>query len=128
MKEVRYQIRKIRLLEGIFNPSELHLEKNYITEITEDGIITYETEYKSRKQFNKKVVDNIPQKEIKQFFEDIYDFSRRIDDYEKIVDDCSYTVTLYYEGFHKEIFENGCYSGDEWLVGKINEFVDKWTE
>ena len=126
MKEVRYQIRKIRLLEGIFNPSELHLDKNFITEITEDGIITYETEYKSRKQFNKKVVDNIPQKEIKQFFEDIYDFSRRIDDYELIVDDCSYTVTLYYEGFHKEIFENGCYSGDEWLVSKINEFVSKW--
>lgn len=44
------------------------------------------------------------------------------------MDDCSYTVTLYYEGFHKEIFENGCYSGDEWLVDKINEFVDKWTK
>ena len=80
-----------------------------------------ETEYKSRKQINKKVIDNIPQKEIRQFFDDIYDFSRRIDNYELIVDDCSYTVTLYYEGFHKEIFENGCYSGDEWLVGKINE-------
>ena len=128
MKEVRYQIRKIKLLVGTFIPSGMHPGSNFITEITEDGIITYETEYKSRKQINKKVIDNIPQKEIRHFFEDIYDFTRRIDDYEKIVDDCSYTVTLYYEGFHKEIFESGCYSGDEWLVGKINEFVDKWTK
>lgn len=67
MKEVRYQIRKIKLIVGTFIPSEMHPGSNYIIEITEDKIITYETEYKSRKQINKKVIDNIPQKEIRHF-------------------------------------------------------------
>ena len=29
--------------------------------------------------------------------------------------------------WNKEIFENGCMSGDEWLVSKIMEFVSKWV-
>ena len=127
MKKTGFQIQKIRLLVGTFIPAELHPGSNYITEISEEGILMYETEYKSRKQINKSVIKDIPKEEITEFFKEIYDFSRGIDDYERIVNDCSYTVTFYYDGFHKEIFKNGCMRGDEWLVSKITEFVSKWS-
>lgn len=126
MKEARSHIQKIRVLVGTYIPAEFHPGSNYITEISEDGITMYETQYKSRKPINKRVINNIPWEDIQKFFEDIYVFSRKINEWGMTVDDCSYTMTLYYSPYHKEIFEGACVYGNESLYGKIIQFVRKY--
>lgn len=114
----------VRVSEQIFNVEKLQPGRSWITELSEDGIVTYYTEYKSRKKHDI-VKTEVPVQEMRSFFKELYDFARGAEDCFVTIDDCSRRVTFIYGPMHKEIFEGETTNGGRSLTGIIEDFVDK---
>jgi hypothetical protein len=114
----------VRVSEQIFNVEKLQPGRSWITELSEDGIVTYYTEYKSRKKHDI-VKTEVPVQEMRSFFKELYDFARGAEDCFITIDDCSRRVTFIYGPMHKEIFEGETTNGGKSLTGIIEDFVDK---
>ena len=90
----------------MYDAQNLNPGRSYITEISHDGIVSYEKEYINKTQFNKQKIIDIPKDKIDNFFYEIYNLSDSGEEKNYIIkDDCSYTVTITYSKGHKEIFE-----------------------
>jgi hypothetical protein len=126
MENSFFDIQKIRLVIGTFDIRILKPGKSYITEISDEGIIEYETNPGSKKQLNKIVIRDIPKDEIEKFFDEIFEFSRKNLKTAITVDDCSYTVTFTYSSFHKEVFEGWCGDDETTIVRMAEGFVNNW--
>ena len=94
----------VKVAEQIFDVEKLQPGRSWITELSEDGIVTYYTEYKSRKKHDI-VKTEVPVQEMRSFFKELYDFARGAEDCFITIDDCSRRVTFIYGPMHKEIFE-----------------------
>lgn len=114
----------VRVSEQIFNVEKLQPGRSWITELSEDGIVTYYTEYKSRKKHDI-VKTEVPVQEMRSFFKELYDFARGAEDCFVTIDDCSRRVTFIYGPMHKEIFEGEVTKGDRSLTGIIEDFAQK---
>lgn len=114
----------VRVSEQIFNVEKLQPGRSWITELSEDGIVTYYTEYKSRKKHDI-VKTEVPVQEMRSFFKELYDFARGAEDCFITIDDCSRRVTFIYGPMHKEIFEGETTNGGRSLTGMIEDFVQK---
>ena len=114
----------VRVSEQIFNVEKLQPGRSWITELSEDGIVTYYKEYKSRKKHDI-VKTEVPVQEMRSFFKELYDFARGAEDCFITIDDCSRRVTFIYGPMHKEIFEGETTNGGRSLTGIIEDFVDK---
>ena len=114
----------VRVSEQIFNVEKLQPGRSWITELSEDGIVTYYTEYKSRKKHDI-VKTEVPAQEMRSFFKELYDFARGAEDCFITIDDCSRRVTFIYGPMHKEIFEGETTNGGRSLTGIIEDFAQK---
>ena len=114
----------VRVSEQIFNVEKLQPGRSWITELSEDGIVTYYTEYKSRKKHDI-VKTEVPAQEMRSFFKELYDFARGAEDCVITIDDCSRRVTFIYGPMHKEIFEGETTNGGRSLTGMIEDFAQK---
>ena len=114
----------VRVSEQIFNVEKLQPGRSWITELSEDGIVTYYTEYKSRKKHDI-VKTEVPVQEMRSFFKELYDFARGAEDCFITIDDCSRRVTFIYGPMHKEIFEGETTNGGRSLTGMIEDFAQK---
>ena len=114
----------VRVSEQIFNVEKLQPGRSWITELSEDGIVTYYTEYKSRKKHDI-VKTEVPAQEMRSFFKELYDFARGAEDCFITIDDCSRRVTFIYGPMHKEIFEGETTNGGRSLTGMIEDFAQK---
>lgn len=114
----------VRVSEQIFNVEKLQPGRSWITELSEDGIVTYYTEYKSRKKHDI-VKTEVPVQEMRSFFKELYDFARGAEDCFITIDDCSRRVTFIYGPMHKEIFEGETTNGGRSLTGIIEDFAQK---
>ena len=114
----------VRVSEQIFNVEKLQPGRSWITELSEDGIVTYYTEYKSRKKHDI-VKTEVPAQEMRSFFKELYDFARGAEDCVITIDDCSRRVTFIYGPMHKEIFEGETTKGGRSLTGMIEDFAQK---
>ena len=114
----------VRVSEQIFNVEKLQPGRSWITELSEDGIVTYYTEYKSRKKHDI-VKTEVPVQEMRSFFKELYDFARGAEDCFITIDDCSRRVTFIYGPMHKEIFEGETTNGGRSLTRMIEDFAQK---
>ena len=114
----------VRVSEQIFNVEKLQPGRSWITELSEDGIVTYYTEYKSRKKHDI-VKTEVPVQEMRSFFKELYDFARGAEDCFVTIDDCSRRVTFIYGPMHKEIFEGETTNGGRSLTRMIEDFAQK---
>ena len=114
----------VKAAEQIFDVEKLQPGRTWVTELSEDGIVTYYTEYKSRKKHDI-VKTEVPVQEMRSFFKELYDFARGAEDCVITIDDCSRRVTFIYGPMHKEIFEGETTNGGRSLTGIIEDFVDK---
>ena len=114
----------VRVSEQIFNVEKLQPGRSWITELSEDGIVTYYTEYKSRKKHDI-VKTEVPVQEMRSFFKELYDFARGAEDCVITIDDCSRRVTFIYGPMHKEIFEGETTNGGRSLTRMIEDFAQK---
>ena len=114
----------VRVSEQIFNVEKLQPGRSWITELSEDGIVTYYKEYKSRKKHDI-VKTEVPVQEMRSFFKELYDFARGAEDCFITIDDCSRRVTFIYGPMHKEIFEGETTNGGRSLTGMIEDFAQK---
>ena len=114
----------VKAAEQIFDVEKLQPGRTWVTELSEDGIVTYYTEYKSRKKHDI-VKTEVPVQEMRSFFKELYDFARGAEDCFITIDDCSRRVTFIYGPMHKEIFEGETTNGGRSLTGIIEDFVDK---
>lgn len=114
----------VRVSEQIFNVEKLQPGRSWITELSEDRIVTYYTEYKSRKKIDV-VKTEVPVQEMRSFFKELYDFARGAEDCFITIDDCSRRVTFIYGPMHKEIFEGETTNGGRSLTGIIEDFAQK---
>ena len=114
----------VRVSEQIFNVEKLQPGRSWITELSEDGIVTYYTEYKSRKKHDI-VKTEVPAQEMRSFFKELYDFARGAEDCFITIDDCSRRVTFIYGPMHKEIFEGETTNGGRSLTRMIEDFAQK---
>ena len=114
----------VRVSEQIFNVEKLQPGRSWITELSEDGIVTYYTEYKSRKKHDI-VKTEVPVQEMRSFFKELYDFARGAENCFVTIDDCSRRVTFIYGPMHKEIFEGEVTKGGRSLTGMIEDFAQK---
>ena len=114
----------VRVSEQIFNVEKLQPGRSWITELSEEGIVTYYTEYKSRKKHDI-VKTEVPAQEMRSFFKELYDFARGAEDCFIRIDDCSRRVTFIYGPMHKEIFEGETTNGGRSLTRMIEDFAQK---
>ncbi len=114
----------VKVSEQIFDVEKLQPGRTWVTELSEEGIVTYYTEYKSRKKLDT-VKTEVPVQEMRSFFKELYDFARGAEDCFITIDDCSRRVTFIYGPMHKEIFEGETTNGGRSLTGIIEDFVDK---
>ena len=114
----------VRVSEQIFNVEKLQPGRSWITELSEDGIVTYYTEYKNRKKHDI-VKTEVPVQEMRSFFKELYDFARSAEECFITIDDCSRRVTFIYGPMHKEIFEGETTKGGKSLTGMIEDFAQK---
>ena len=117
----------VKVAEQIFDVEKLQPGRTWVTELSEDGIVTYYTEYKSRKKHDI-VKTEVPVQEMRSFFKELYDFARGAEDCFITIDDCSRRVTFIYGPMHKEIFEGETTNGGRSLTGIIEDFVDKHSK
>lgn len=123
MRATTNDIHFVWLTEQIFNVELFQPGNTMVTEFNEDGIVTYYTEYKSRKR--KDVIKiAVDRNQMQTFFDDLYMFVRNADESSTPVDDCSYKLTLYYNNCHKEIFEGDTTSGGKSMLGMLYRFVE----
>lgn len=123
MRQTINDIHAIRLTEQMYNVELFQPGDTTVTELSEEGITTYYTEYKSRKKHDV-VKTPVDRQEMTAFFKEVYKFIRNADESSTPIDDCSYKLTLYYNSYHKEILEGDTSCGDEYLLGKIYRFVE----
>lgn len=123
MKITTNTISSITLREQGFDIENYKPDRMYVSQISEEGILKYYTEYKSRKRQDVTKV-SVDKAEIETFFKEIYEFVRTADDSVDIIDDCSHEVVIFYNGNHREHFEGDTYKGEESLLGKIIGFID----
>ena len=114
----------VKVAEQIFDVEKLQPGRTWVTELSEDGIVTYYTEYKSRKKHDI-VKTEVPVQEMRGFFKELYDFARGAEDCFITIDDCSRRVTFIYGPMHKEIFEGETTNGGRSLTGIIEDFAQK---
>ena len=114
----------VKVAEQIFDVEKLQPGRTWVTELSEDGIVTYYTEYKSRKKHDI-VKTEVPAQEMRSFFKELYDFARGAEDCFITIDDCSRRVTFIYGPMHKEIFEGETTNGGRSLTGIIEDFAQK---
>ena len=114
----------VKVAEQIFDVEKLQPGRTWVTELSEDGIVTYYTEYKSRKKHDI-VKTEVPVQEMRSFFKELYDFARGAEDCFITIDDCSRRVTFIYGPMHKEIFEGETTNGGRSLTGIIEDFAQK---
>ena len=114
----------VKVAEQIFDVEKLQPGRTWVTELSEEGIVTYYTEYKSRKKINI-VKTEVPVQEMRSFFIELYYFARGAEDCFITIDDCSRRVTFIYGPMHKEIFEGETTNGGKSLTGIIEDFVEK---
>ena len=114
----------VKVAEQIFDVEKLQPGRTWVTELSEDGIVTYYTEYKSRKKHDI-VKTEVPVQEMRSFFKELYDFARGAEDCVITIDDCSRRVTFIYGPMHKEIFEGETTNGGRSLTGMIEDFAQK---
>ena len=115
----------VKVAKQILDVEKLQPGRTWVTELSEEGIVTYYTEYKSRKKINV-VKTEVPVQEMRSFFIELYDFARGAEDCFITIDDCSRRVTFIYGPMHKEIFEGETTNGGRSLTGIIEDFVDKY--
>ena len=65
----------VKVAEQIFDVEKLQPGRTWVTELSEEGIVTYYTEYKSRKKINV-VKTEVPVQDMRSFFKELYDFVR----------------------------------------------------
>ena len=114
----------VKVAEQIFDVEKLQPGRTWVTELSEDGIVTYYTEYKSRKKHDI-VKTEVPVQEMRSFFKELYDFARGAEDCFITIDDCSRRVTFIYGPMHKEIFEGETTNGGRSLTRMIEDFAQK---
>lgn len=114
----------VKVSEQIFDVEKLQPGRTWVTELSEDGIVTYYTEYKSRKKIDV-VKTEVPVQEMRSFFKELYDFARGAEDCFITIDDCSRRVTFIYGPMHKEIFEGETTNSGRSLTGMIEDFAQK---
>ncbi|MBR1642023.1 MAG: hypothetical protein IJ683_06860 [Butyrivibrio sp.] len=114
----------VKVAEQIFDVEKLQPGRTWVTELSEDGIVTYYTEYKSRKKHDI-VKTEVPVQEMRSFFKELYDFARGAEDCFITIDDCSRRVTFIYGPMHKEIFEGETTKGGRSLTRMIEDFAQK---
>ena len=114
----------VTVAEQMFDVETLRPGRTWVTELSEEGIVTYYTEYKSRKKINV-VKTEVPVQDMRSFFKELYDFVRSAEECFITIDDCSRRVTFIYGPMHKEIFEGETTNGGRSLTGIIEDFVDK---
>ena len=114
----------VKVAEQIFDVEKLQPGRTWVTELSEDGIVTYYTEYKSRKKHDI-VKTEVPVQEMRSFFKELYDFARGAEDCVITIDDCSRRVTFIYGPMHKEIFEGETTNGGRSLTRMIEDFAQK---
>lgn len=118
------QIIGVKVSEQIFDVEKLQPGRTWVTELSEEGIVTYYTEYKSRKKLD--VVSTKVQVQVmKKLFQELYDFARSAEECFITIDDCSHRVTFIYGPMHKEIFEGETTKDGRSLTGIIEDFVEK---
>lgn len=122
MKITTNTISSITLKEQGFDVENFKPGRMYVSQISEDGILKYYSEYKSRKRQDVIKV-SVDKTEVETFFKEIYEFVRTADSRGSLIDDCSHEVVIFYNGNHKEFFEGDTYKGEESLLGKINCFI-----
>ena len=113
----------VKVAEQIFDVERLQPGITWVTELSEEGICTYHTEYKSRKKLGI-IKTPVSKQEMRTFFKELYDFARSAEECCLTIDDCSHKVTFFYSPMHKEIFEGETCKGHESLTGKIEGFVN----
>ncbi len=123
MSKTINNITAVKVAEQHFDVERLQPGRTWVTEITEEGICTYYTEYKSRKKLGVSTTP-LSKQEIRDFFKELYDFARSAEMCCETIDDCSHKVTFMYGPMHKEIFEGATCKGNESLIGKIDRFVN----
>ncbi len=116
-------IEAVRVAEQHFDVETLKPGRTWVIELTESGILTYHTEYKSRKKLGESRTP-VSKQEMKAFFKEMYDFARSADMCCETVDDCSHKVTFIYSPLHKEVCEGATLKGNDSLIGLIDGFVD----
>lgn len=114
----------VKVSEQIFDVEKLQPGRTWVTELSEEGIVTYYTEYKSRKKINV-VKTEVPVQDMRSFFKELYDFARSAEECFITIDDCSRRVTFIYGPMHKEIFEGETTKGGRSLTGMIEDFAQK---
>ena len=114
----------VKVAEQIFDVEKLQPGRTWVTELSEDGIVTYYTEYKSRKKHDI-VKTEVPVQEMRGLFKELYDFARGAEDCFITIDDCSRRVTFIYGPRHKEIFEGETTKDGRSLTGIIEDFAQK---
>ncbi len=115
----------VKVVEKGFDFDTFSYTRAWITELRCDSIITYRRKNGERKQFDKRIV-HVDEKEMRDFFKQLYDFARTAEFSETPIDDCFHKVTFFYDGYHKEEFEGMTHKGSESLIGSIDSFVKRF--
>ena len=83
----------VKVAEQIFDVEKLQPGRTWVTELSEEGIVTYYTEYKSRKKLDV-VRTKVQVQEMIKLFQELYDFARSAEECFITIDDCSHRVTF----------------------------------
>ena len=118
------EIIEVKVSEQVFDVDKMRPGRTWIKELSEDGIVTYYTEYKSRKKLDLEKI-KVPVQEMRIFFARLYDFARSAEECYVTIDYCNHRVTFIYGPMHKEIFEGATIKGSQSLTGVIEDFVDE---
>ncbi len=124
MKKVMNEIIQIKYEEKLFSSDVMAITRCWHVSFDETGIVAYERKYGSKKRENVCKV-TVPQKEMRDFFSDIYSFVRTADYNTTLIDDCSHTTTIIYPYDHKEIIEGCPIKGEEQMLSKLFGFMEK---
>ena len=118
------EIVQIKYVEELFSPEIMDIAHRWYIEFNEDGIVSYEKSFKSKKRENLKKV-SVPCNEMREFFSRIYKFIRTADQSLEAIDDCGHTTTIIYPYGHKEIIEGRPEKGGEELFDLFYDFMEK---
>lgn len=124
MKKTMNEVIQIKYEEKLFSPEIMDIVNSWYVEFNEGEILSYNKKYKSRKREDIIKID-VPSKEMKNFFIEIYKFVRTADYNSELIDDCSHKVTIIYAYDHKEIIEGCPMKGEEQMLTLIYRFLEK---
>lgn len=102
------------------------MERNaniWVTELLPDKIKVYRKLKGSKKPIFKDEV-TVDEGEMKNFFCQVFDFVRNADYEDILIDDTDHRTVIFYNIYHKEVFDNDLYKGGESLLTMIDRFAE----